>query len=77
MLLKTKIYELAQRYREQLQQQLIRRVEEMEQDDCSHFLIYRILGISTTEGQQIDIYQMELTKDEFKIVPTLISSGRK
>jgi ApaLI-like restriction endonuclease len=57
MVLRTQIYELAQRYREQLQQQLIRRVEEMERDDCSHFLIYRILGVSTTEGQQIDIYQ--------------------
>ena len=29
----------------------------MEEDDNSHYLIYQVLGISTTEGKQIDVYQ--------------------
>ena len=31
--------------------------EEMKSDDNSHFLIYRVLGISESEGNLIDIYQ--------------------
>ena len=33
------------------------RIEEMKFDDKSHFLIYKVLGISETEGKRIDIYQ--------------------
>ena len=29
----------------------------MQADDVSHYLIYRVLGISVHEGQQIDLYQ--------------------
>lgn len=57
MSLKLQIQELAERYRNKLQQQLTQRMVEMVKDDCSHFLIYKILGVSEIEGQQIDIYQ--------------------
>jgi type II restriction enzyme len=33
------------------------RAIEMESDDCSHFLIYQVLGVSLKEGQLIDLYQ--------------------
>lgn len=33
------------------------RTEEMQADDNSHYLIYRVLGISLQEGQLIDQYQ--------------------
>jgi len=29
----------------------------MKEDDNSHYLVYRVLGITTEEGQLIDIYQ--------------------
>jgi len=29
----------------------------MQEDDTSHFLVYRVLGISSAEGHLIDIYQ--------------------
>ncbi len=33
------------------------RVIEMEEDDTSHYLVYRVLGISDAEGKLIDVYQ--------------------
>ena len=33
------------------------RVAEMENDDQSHFLIYRVLGVANEEGRLIDVYQ--------------------
>jgi len=33
------------------------RTEEMLADDVSHYLIYRVLGISFSEGQKIDLYK--------------------
>jgi hypothetical protein len=32
-------------------------MEEMEEDDKSHYLIYQVLGISDEEGRLIDLYQ--------------------
>ncbi|HNT74879.1 MAG TPA: ApaLI family restriction endonuclease [Anaerolineae bacterium] len=52
-----KIGQLAATYAEQLRQKINQRVEEMQADDRSHFLIYRVLGITDEEGQLIDIYQ--------------------
>ncbi len=49
--------ELASNYAMNLQQKFDARVEEMKEDDFSHYLVYRVLGISTKEGQQIDLYQ--------------------
>lgn len=48
---------LAKAYSEQLSKQTYARVAEMEEDDQSHFLIYRVLGVTTKEGKMIDIYQ--------------------
>lgn len=52
-----KIKELANQYRENLEMKVRERVEEMNSDDNSHYLIYRVLGISNREGELIDIYQ--------------------
>ncbi len=51
------IRELAANYAANLKQKIEDRVEEMREDDFSHFLVYRVLGVSTKEGHLIDIYQ--------------------
>lgn len=56
-LLKRKINILADEYANNLKQKIITRKEEMKSDDNSHYLIYRVLGISTNEGMLIDEYQ--------------------
>jgi hypothetical protein len=52
-----KIRRLASEYAEQLKERIDQRVEEMEGDDRSHFLVYRVLGITDEEGHLIDVYQ--------------------
>jgi hypothetical protein len=52
-----RIKELAAEYADQLRERIGQRVEEMESDDRSHFLIYRVLGITDKEGHLIDVYQ--------------------
>jgi ApaLI-like restriction endonuclease len=47
----------AKKYAIQLQQKIDARVLEMQQDDLTHHLIYRVLGIGVSEGQKIDEYQ--------------------
>ncbi len=54
---KKEIYELAKKYRDELNSRILDRVNEMRDDDNSHFLVYRVLGISNKEGINIDIYQ--------------------
>lgn len=56
-MIEKKIEALAQEFRDRLQQATSDRVEEMESDDVSHYLIYRVLGVSFSEGQAIDVYQ--------------------
>ncbi len=51
------INNLARRYSKELKKRIIDRVEEMRYDDHSHFLLYRVLGISDEEGSLIDLYQ--------------------
>lgn len=48
---------LAERYAVDLQKKIHARTVEMQADDTSHFLIYRVLGISAEEGHLIDLYQ--------------------
>ncbi len=55
--IKEKIASLAKNYAEKLNQQIKKRCEEMKSDDRSHTLIYKVLGITTEEGELIDIYQ--------------------
>ena len=56
-IIEQQLRELAAKYAVTLQQKIENRVEEMQQDDTSHFLVYRVLGISAEEGHLIDIYQ--------------------
>jgi hypothetical protein len=55
--LKQKIKNLAEIYSSNLRNKMEARMEEMKADDSSHYLIYRVLGISAKEGQLIDSYQ--------------------
>lgn len=52
-----KIRRLAATYAAQLEGKIAQRVVEMENDDKSHFLVYRVLGITDEEGRLIDVYQ--------------------
>ena len=55
--IKEKIIELANNYSENLKKKMDDRVAEMEQDNNSHYLIYRVLGVTSREGKMIDVYQ--------------------
>lgn len=52
-----KINDLANEYADNLKEKIINRKEEMKADDNSHYLIYRVLGISNDAGSLIDAYQ--------------------
>jgi hypothetical protein len=52
-----KIKDLAAIYSQNLESQIAQRKEEMKADDNSHYLVYRVLGITTDEGLLIDMYQ--------------------
>ena len=51
------IKSLSDKYASELHSKIDERTEEIKSDDNSHFLIYRVLGISESEGNLIDIYQ--------------------
>lgn len=53
----SQIHLLSEEYASQLKVQIDLRKEEMKNDDTSHYLIYRVLGITSQEGQKIDEYQ--------------------
>lgn len=57
MTTETKIRLLANKYAERLKDAIANRVAEMQDDDVSHHLIYRVLGVGETEGRLIDVYQ--------------------
>ena len=52
-----KIKELADKYAIELKNQVDARIEEMKGDDTSHYLLYRVLGVTNEEGNLIDLYQ--------------------
>ncbi|WFQ92072.1 hypothetical protein MFERI14815_00688 [Mycoplasma feriruminatoris] len=52
-----KIKQIADTYRNKLNEQFQKRIVEMKGDDNSHHLIYRVLGISHDAGNAIDYYQ--------------------
>jgi hypothetical protein len=52
-----KIKNLSEIYSSNLKSKIEARTEEMKADDNSHYLIYRVLGISNEQGQLIDSYQ--------------------
>lgn len=51
------IKSLADKLSGELKNKVDERISEMDSDDKSHYLIYRVLGISDNEGKLIDIYQ--------------------
>ena len=51
---------LADKYARQLKEKIDERVEDMDADDKSHFLIYQVLGVSDEEGHLIDVYQRKI-----------------
>ena len=53
----SEIRNLADHFSKQLKQRVDNRVYDMQFDDKSHFLIYKVLGITHKEGEMIDIYQ--------------------
>lgn len=57
MTTKNKIKLLADQYADRLRNVIEARVAEMQSDDTSHYLIYRVLGVQETEGHLIDVYQ--------------------
>ena len=48
---------LAEDYALRLRRRIAERVDEMETDDSSHMLLYRVLGVADEEGRLIDTYQ--------------------
>lgn len=52
-----KIGKLAEKYSLALKLKIDERVSVMKSDDNSHYLIYKVLGISDKEGELIDVYQ--------------------
>ncbi len=57
MTTKNKIKLLADEYADRLKLAIDGRVNEMQADDVSHYLIYRVLGVAEEEGRLIDVYQ--------------------
>lgn len=53
----SKMKELADKYTIKLKNQVDSRMEEMKSDDTSHYLLYRVLGVTNEEGNLIDLYQ--------------------
>ncbi len=52
-----KIRSLVSKYAQELQHKIEIRIKELESDDQSHHLIYKVLGIQDNEGRLIDLYQ--------------------
>lgn len=48
---------LATKYAAALQAKVESRIQEMKEDNTSHYLIYRVFGITDKEGELIDVYQ--------------------
>jgi hypothetical protein len=57
MTVKQAIRELAKQYAQELKGKMNSRVDEMEGDDKSHYLISFVVGVSEKEGELIDVYQ--------------------
>lgn len=57
MAIRDDIKALAAKYASELKAKVDARVAEMKADDTSHYLIYKVLGITDQEGELIDVYQ--------------------
>ncbi len=57
MKIEGQIKELVNKYSVNLKKKIDNRMEEMQEDDKSHYLIYQVLGVTDKEGHLIDLYQ--------------------
>jgi hypothetical protein len=57
MPIKDDIKVLAKKYAQELKRKVDERIDEMQKDNLSHYLIYQVLGVTDKEGELIDIYQ--------------------
>ena len=57
MAIRDEIIALAAKYASELKAKVDARVADMKADDTSHYLIYKVLGITDQEGELIDVYQ--------------------
>lgn len=57
MAIRDDVKDLASRFASDLKAKIDARVVEMKSDDTSHYLIYKVLGITDKEGELIDVYQ--------------------
>ncbi len=57
MILYAEIRALSDDYEKRLKKQIDNRALEMENDDRRHHILYQVLGVTTKEGHDIDIYQ--------------------
>ena len=57
MSIDNEIRRIADEYAANLKARVDQRIEEMEADDNSYYLIYRVLGVTDEEGKLIDVYQ--------------------
>ena len=48
---------IADKYADNLRTRVDQRIREMVADDSSHYLIYKVLGVTDEEGKLIDVYQ--------------------
>ncbi len=56
MAIRNEIRALAVKYAYELKARVEERVADMKSDDTSHYLIYKVLGITDQEGEFIDVY---------------------
>lgn len=57
MILYDEIKALSDKYEERLKSQIEKRVSEMDDDDLSHHILYQVLGVTSEEGHDIDVFQ--------------------
>ncbi|WP_346920728.1 ApaLI family restriction endonuclease [Clostridium sp. UBA7339] len=55
--IEVRMNEIVQKYKKNLDKKINERIEEMKQDDNSHYMVYNMLGVSNEEGAMIDLYQ--------------------
>lgn len=55
--IEVKMNNMVKKYKKNLDKKITERIEEMKQDDNSHYMVYNILGVSDEEGAKIDLYQ--------------------
>jgi hypothetical protein len=51
------IKQLADQHAQKLSAEIDQRIKVMSTDNIDHYLIYRVLGVSASEGELIDVYQ--------------------